>query len=766
MIWPGRILLFGLCLQFFFATHGQALNELNLTMHSGDYKVNERVLLLLDQDFYLSGEQIHLQGLTYDASLQIPIDFSSVLYLELYTQDYDVIAAKKILLQGGNALNSLTLPRNLPTDYYYLRAYTNFMKNFGCPSFFTKRIKVVNPFLRSAYSGHSYKDSAAINFDIALEGADLISGIDNKVVLFSSDPEDVLNVKLFENENIVEEVVWRRSLDTIHFIPLQTNRYRVEVAFKNSTKKVIPFEKIAQFGTICKLDSVNRNVAYFRLASNSNDDYPYRVFVENGGFTYISDRAVNKASPLFSIKLQTGLNKVVLKNNHNEAVAHRFVFITPEPLFNIRVDVDDRDVAPGDSVRLKINSDINDTIQYLVSLTLGNTKTAPSIQEAIQTAPFSASLSQMSKDFNVSELLGINAAHFNINDYLLLFQKDSQLKVHPENKIWLPELSHDIVSGSISLKDTNLAAVNQDMYLSFVDSVSWLYRCESDSLGQFRCRLPLNHQNDALVISVIDTTETYDIRMESEFYPYFSDLIKEEYIPDAALKDLIEARMINLQINDAFSVKAIREHATRSDLRFYGYPEAEYDFGGYVSLPSLKEFIYEIVEEATPKMRDKKVGIGILTADGKFGTNPLVIFDGIPVRDIQGLLSLPCVQFQSLRIIARQFFFGNQIYDGLIDITSKEVAFDLVESEKNALRMAFPPVDTSSKPFTFPYRERSPFYISNLCSNHIISEADGSGSIEIAIPDNSGAYYLSVFGYTKDGRWSYFEKENALRISE
>ena len=80
-----------------FAAHCQDESGLTSLTRTMDFQVQERVLLIIDQDFYLVGETINFFAVTLDAGLQIPIAFSSILYVELYDQDNKVIASKKVL---------------------------------------------------------------------------------------------------------------------------------------------------------------------------------------------------------------------------------------------------------------------------------------------------------------------------------------------------------------------------------------------------------------------------------------------------------------------------------------------------------------------------------------------------------------------------------------------------------------------------------------------------------------------------------------------
>jgi hypothetical protein len=491
------------------------------------------------------------------------------------------------------------------------------MKGFGCNSFFTQRIKVVNPFLNNVFSGNSAVDSSKVKIQLAADGGEFVYGLDNKLVLSCGFANGAAMVKLFENERVISEGRLINGFKTIDFIPYPQFSYRIEMVFSNARHKVIPIEGISHSGVICKLDSVVNDVAYLKLAANNHDDASVDLFVQNNGLNYESNHKGYAIGSPFGVKLLDGLNKLVFKNNSNQTVAHRYVYVQPQAGFTIFSDIIDPGATPGKSIGLTISSNVKDTVYCMVALKLGDAKTLLLPQGVMQTASFASSLASITTDLSDAE----DFAHFNsgnINDYLPLLRDMQKPMGDPGNAVFFPELTHDIVSGTVRMGQNKSPAAHQSMYLSFVDSVCWLYRCETDSLGEFRCSLPLYFQGNDLVVSMLDTTGVYNIVVEDEFYPHFTNIARKVFVPDSTLKGVIEKRMLNLQVNDAFSIKPSCSAPSRSALRFYGFPNAEYFFGDYVSLPSLKEFIFEIVQEATPKIKKRKVGIGILTAQKKF----------------------------------------------------------------------------------------------------------------------------------------------------
>ena len=377
-----KALLFVLFLTQLVLAKGQTEIGLKLITPADDFKTAERVLLVLDQDLYLAGEKVNFFALTFDAALQIPIELSSVLYVELFNQDNNVISAKKYLLKQGEGTYDIDLPRQIETGYYYLRAYTNYMKNFGASAFFTKRIKVVNPFLKAKYPASEALSAGEMKLNIGAEGGKLIYGIENKLTFRSSLNEHIL-VRLYETDSVVSEFDSKSGFGVFNFTPTQGHTYRVEAASANRDKTVVELKKIASSGVVCKLDSVSNQNAYLNIVTRGNEKFPLSLFVENNGLLYKYPREVNTDEALVNMELPAGLNKITVINSALNEVSKRIVYIEPVANLSITAKPFTRQAFPNDSLILNINADSSDSIHYLIAMNLGDSATSPSIQSMI-----------------------------------------------------------------------------------------------------------------------------------------------------------------------------------------------------------------------------------------------------------------------------------------------------------------------------------------------------------------------------------------------
>lgn len=748
-----------------FSVDGQAKTELELLTRAEDFKIQERVLLTLDQDFYLAGESVNFFALTFDAALQIPIEFSSILYVELFNQDNNVINAKKFLLKRGEGIYYLNIPRQLETGYYYVRAYTNYMKNFGPGAFFTKRIKIVNPFYKIKYSNSAGNRPTEMRLNISAEGGSMLYGIQNKLAFHTSNANDSVLARLYKNDSIVGEVNTQNGFGIFNFTPTVNSNYKIEVVSVNRKKAVVELKNIVHSGVICKLDSLNNSDAYLNVITKNFDRFPLTVFVENNGILYEYTNIITQPETSLKIALPQGINRIIVKTSLHEVVSERLIYVKPDIKLKFTAKLDKPNAFQGDSVTLSIRSNTNDSIQYLVALNLGTSETSPPIQELIESSLFSSSLASLTDTFTASELHYISSNTRNINDYILKYQPAKPINARMEKIDYLPEIVNDIVTGSVRQLSDQSLAIDKSIYLAFIDSICWINRSKTDSFGKFTANVPFDYQGNNLIISVKDSIGSYSIRFDDEFYPDFLNVSKEKYFPDSSLRQTIESRMLNLQVNDAYAELRKEIKPLRSTLRFYGYPDSEYKFKKYVNLPNLEEFILEIVNRATIVKRKKKSFIKVL-AKGKneiTGDNPMIIFDGIPIRDVGNLTAISSEKLESIRIVSDKFFFGTDIFDGIIDITSNARSFDLLDLDRNSTRVLFNPV-ISAKDNYQPQESRMPDYKSSIYFNRINS-ASGSEDIRMRLPQNSGNYSLYIFGYKKDGEWGVFQISNILKIS-
>lgn len=108
--------------------------------------LTEKVYLHTDRDYYVSGDDIWFKSYVVDAFSGMLSLNSARLHVELISPSSKIIQDRDISIDTGTGNGDFRLPDTCQSGVYTLRAYTNHMRNFDDSFFFTKKLKVINPY--------------------------------------------------------------------------------------------------------------------------------------------------------------------------------------------------------------------------------------------------------------------------------------------------------------------------------------------------------------------------------------------------------------------------------------------------------------------------------------------------------------------------------------------------------------------------------------------------------------------------------------------
>jgi hypothetical protein len=104
----------------------------------------EKVYLHTDRQLYAPGDDIWYKAYLLNAQDNRPLNTSKNLYVELISPTGKLMSREIILLNEGLGKGDFQIPDTLATGNYRLRAYTNWMRNFGNNFIFEKQISIVS----------------------------------------------------------------------------------------------------------------------------------------------------------------------------------------------------------------------------------------------------------------------------------------------------------------------------------------------------------------------------------------------------------------------------------------------------------------------------------------------------------------------------------------------------------------------------------------------------------------------------------------------
>jgi hypothetical protein len=116
---------------------------------SGKYdkrNFKEELFLRTDRDIYITGEQVLLKVYKLGGLTHFPVNLSKVVYVELLDKNNFPLRQLKIKVDNSSGASVFTVPDNISSGNYLIRAYTNWMQNFPVDQFCYTAISVINPF--------------------------------------------------------------------------------------------------------------------------------------------------------------------------------------------------------------------------------------------------------------------------------------------------------------------------------------------------------------------------------------------------------------------------------------------------------------------------------------------------------------------------------------------------------------------------------------------------------------------------------------------
>ncbi|MEO6902472.1 MAG: hypothetical protein ABI315_04875 [Bacteroidia bacterium] len=103
----------------------------------------EKVILSTDRTIYFIGESIFYKANIF-LTTNIDSSLSNVLYLEIYDKDLNPVIQKKEQISNGSSYGVIDIPPHLITGNYYIRAYTQYLRNFSKNLFYTNQLTIIN----------------------------------------------------------------------------------------------------------------------------------------------------------------------------------------------------------------------------------------------------------------------------------------------------------------------------------------------------------------------------------------------------------------------------------------------------------------------------------------------------------------------------------------------------------------------------------------------------------------------------------------------
>ena len=190
----------------------------------------EKVILTTDRTIYFAGEQIWLKVSCIHTTQADSL--SRVIYVELLDKKAKPIIQKKLQVINGISSAVMDIQEDILSGNYYMRAYTQYMRNFDKQLFYTNELTIINPDLPAKEGMQTIVKDAAGTHEEPKNGAPEISILSTSLLTNS-----LIEVELTgkEQEDITVSIVKKGSYESAS---VGVNKYYKNSPAGESEKKL------------------------------------------------------------------------------------------------------------------------------------------------------------------------------------------------------------------------------------------------------------------------------------------------------------------------------------------------------------------------------------------------------------------------------------------------------------------------------------------------------------------------------------------------
>lgn len=280
----------------------------------------------------------------------------------------------------------------------------------------------------------------------------------------------------------------------------------------------------------------------------------------------------------------------------------------------------------------------------------------------------------------------------------------------------------------------------------------------TDNSGEYSILLPCLYGLQELYIGIdAPMVSKPKLLVENDFYNGPTPFVQKDLSINFEKTEIVRQLYFNLMVNKEFTNTCNTKHEKPNEekLPFYGKPDKIIRFEDFVSLRSMEEYFFELINEVKVIKIQNKRHLKIFSNYPEMSIyKPLLMVDYIPVADAEALLKMNPVKVSRIEIIAQPYLKGEFIAGGIISVITKQGNFGGIELPSSDIFLVyrFPDEPFNSLPQYCDLPQNQPD-----CRNTLFFESFIPGkyrneiSIKAKAPDSKGKYLIYLQGLKNDG---------------
>jgi TonB-dependent SusC/RagA subfamily outer membrane receptor len=739
----------------------------------------QKVYLHLDNVAYHAGEKIWYKAYLVDARTHKADTISKTLIVELVNSFGVTNKIQMVKLDRGFANGDFFLPDTIPEGLYQMRAYTNWMRNFGQEYFFKLDINIWNP----EHSISLYRDDKLANkrhkkksmrksknFDIQFfpEGGYLVYGLESRVGFKAVNELGLgINVEgniLDDKKKIVSSISSEHlGMGAFSFVPEAGKKYHAEIVAENGKDYRFNLPETLESGYVLSVLENRDKQLKLSITSTLPDPmvlvachmrgkvvYSQQVQLANGGRTL--DIPLNVAP--------SGILHITLFDDQREPRCERLVFARSEDLLRIAVLKQKSEFNPREKVDITflVTDQQNNPVEGNFSLAISDrdlVNNAADFQSGIITNLLLAS--------DLTGRIEQPEYYFDENnqdadvalDYLLMTQgwrRFTWNDVVNENllEIQYPIQTGIAVHGRITKELFDRPLKDLPVTLTIVSEFNDVFVTRTDNRGRYSFDLP--DYEDTIQVEI--TARRKNGRKNLVIYIDDNDLPETEQIYSSYSRDMI------VRGTNRFKPPPAEEIDTMQVVSEGIYHTADYvlevtdDMRTYSS-------VLDMIQGRIPGVQVSGNNVLIRGPSSFIGSNePLYLIDNIPV-DVSAVQSMNPMDVERIEVLKgpSAAIYGSRGANGVIAIFTIRGRFMIKGILKFDMLGYHRPREFYSPKYGTRFDDLVEDYRTTLYWDpNIRTDSTGFARISFYCSDISSTFHLVVEGISTEGKIGSNEK--------
>jgi len=735
-------------------------------------KFCEELYVKTDRDLYIAGETVWLKIYKLNGLNHTPSNISKVAYSDLLDLENNPLIQLKTGIDGNSGSTSFRLPDTLRTGNYILRSYTNWMQNFSADLFSYKGITVVNPFENISNIKVPSRSQIPDSVIFSPEGGHLIAGIETRLGFRSMDkkgnPVIMKGSFIYENNDTI--CYAKTEINGSGWITLRpvahTRIFLVTTNKEGSSKKFTLPDTQNEGITISVTKKVIDSSPLVKIISNlSNNPAGNRFYVilNSASLTNIK-KEINPVSEneinILPEDLPEGFSHIRIVDNLDNQMTDRWIYNEIKPGITYHINPQKKIFSKREKIKIDITAVDKEGAPVKSDLSISVVKAV-----TINNSSFN------NNKFRQLPCLATNTSDNylpDINDYLLFYMSNEpnifQDEIFNKNTpAYLPELEGHLVSGNIKDRKSGEPLKNENITLSLVGKVALCQFTKTNEHGDFYF-LTSEHGLHEIVIQPL-SPELKDCYVDfyNPFNTTFNNYNHTSFYLDSSRVGSINNVIIGMQVNNIYEPyrqQSVRKSGLSGKTNFYGKPDNTIEMSKYIELTSLKEVVKELMPGVTTYKSKGKTNFRLIKYQSlPFEKNPLVLVDGVPVYDLDKVLSINSKEVEKVDVLIAKYYISDNELDGILHFITKKGNLGAIDLDKSVFRQEYELLRDNYEFYSPDYstdslkNNRIPDFRNTLYWNSDTNtDEKGKATVEFYSSDESADYIITVEGITPDGK--------------